>query len=734
MNDNRNDIDLTPAADAIDPGSAETMLTHVQNTVDRRRRRRNAVAGVAAVGTLAVSGIVVANVAGGGSNDRLISSPVDDSADQSADTVAEAEPAVTTPPTTAIAVLDPTAVGGAPISVNVVAASGQEVIDAESGDVFNGGGRLLAWNGGFLSLSQNYTPQPLPAELSDEIVELFSPEVQELFADGLPPTIGEATERLQEAGLLDEVADVIARNPAASEAIYSQNVAASDSSFSARFSPDGLEWSDVDIEFPDAAIDAWSAVAAGDRLAFIVQPSFGPFDASTGGASEFQVVSTTDLTTWTTQTFAAPERPADLPEYVNYSVYANQLVATEDHWVTSFGVYTDVDVFSLVREVDPELIEGIESLSGGYGSDSDGEGVTFEGYDEDGNETETARFTWDELGVDPSFVNDGADQQTLVASATWDGEPEVSNPTHPSRFESGQLVVVGDLIVSNSWESGVFASTDGTTWTEFGQPDDGFIEGIMPAGDELVVFTSSPGGESEPYQLDLTTGAWTLLDIAGLPEQFSLSNRSSNGVATLFEYDESFGNFGPQPGGTQLSVETDGYLFELTVRFTAESITGSYTLTEMATGEVASTETLELGPSGHGDEDFEFAEEVYDINGTDEGFRVFDPETGEQLVEVPFSDADWQELDADGNVIEDESSDEEIPVATAPEADGEFAESEYVEPRQWVLATDGTNWLVEQITDGGTAEFAPGFGDGVVANGVVLLASHDGMFIRYELG
>ena len=63
-----------------------------------------------------------------------------------------------------------------------------------------------------------YQPLPSVNELSPDIVALFPPAVQDLFVDGLPPTVDEAIAQLTEEGLLDEVVDVLGQYPEAADA------------------------------------------------------------------------------------------------------------------------------------------------------------------------------------------------------------------------------------------------------------------------------------------------------------------------------------------------------------------------------------------------------------------------------------------------------------------------------------------------------------------------------------
>ena len=62
--------------------------------------------------------------------------------------------------------------------------------------------------------------EELPAELPADVVALFPPAVVELFADGLPATVGEAAAMLEEAGLLDEVELVLSEHPDVQAALF----------------------------------------------------------------------------------------------------------------------------------------------------------------------------------------------------------------------------------------------------------------------------------------------------------------------------------------------------------------------------------------------------------------------------------------------------------------------------------------------------------------------------------
>ena len=83
---------------------------------------------------------------------------------------------------------------------------------------------------------------------------------------------------LDEAGLLDEVTAVITANQEVSDAIYAEQGAVNTT---VRFSADGVEWSDIDAEFP-VDDNLWSEVrTTADRIVIVVQPDRGFPDPAT---------------------------------------------------------------------------------------------------------------------------------------------------------------------------------------------------------------------------------------------------------------------------------------------------------------------------------------------------------------------------------------------------------------------------------------------------------------------
>lgn len=739
---------LTAAADDVDLGDPSTMLGDVRATVQHRRRRRQVFTGVAAAGALAVSGVVLANVVSNDGSDLIVSAPVDEPADTTVDTGTgagtgdsvrdDATPAVEESPSTTA--LDPgqsnPGAVGEPLRVTSSRAEG--LVDGGlSIEVGNGGGaQLFAWKGGFLALYTQYTPQPLPAELPASVVEQFPQEVQDLFVDGLPSTIDEAIAMLQDAGLYDEVADIVTSNPEVQEAIYGEP---SEPVTTLRSSADGVEWSDVDASFPVPPSSWTTSSSTGERFVIVTQTGggFGPdpdADADPDAAPTMDVWSSTDLVTWESQSIALPTTPVDQPEFLRTQFGARSVAVTDAAWVVSVDTYTDIDTDSFLDDADRALSQ---SGSVSVETSSDDEGLTIEIYEIDEEysgeyqerpEPRTITRTWAELGLDGSPY-DG--QGSAVAySATWGGEPRSVETGPASTTDSSQVMAAGDGFVA--FGEDLALSSDGVTWSPVGIPVDGYVEWVIDTDDGLLVSVSPFDGPAVRYLFDPALTEFSPVDLDDVPAGSYAEQRDRRAVV-LADYgeggDDTFGS-----GGSLAVAEVDGYRFELEVRMVPPTdidgeAAGSvmYTLTDIASGNVVSTETLDAG----GDVEFEFAKEEYDLGaGNEEGFHLLDPSTGEELVQVPYSAMTFTTLDADGNPIEGSE-------ITVPAVD------EYTTPDQWLVAAVGDSLIVEQLATTQPDQVVDEVGDGtdefvdinylssvVTGSDAVLLAYSDGSMIR----
>lgn len=731
---------IASAADGVDPGDPAAMLGAVRSTVQHRRRRRQVITGVAAAGVLAVSGVAIANVVSTDGSDLIVSAPADEPAATTVDTgtgsgsgsedsipddAAPAEESVDPPP------VDPTqtdqAASGEPLRVtpsrSEAFVDGGLSIEQRN----SGGAQLFEWNDGFLALYTEYTPQLLPTELPEAVVAQFPQEVQDLFVDGLPPTIDEAITMLQDAGLFDEVSDIVTSNPEVQAAIYGEQ---SEPATTVRTSDDGVEWSDVAASFPVPRSQWMTTSSTGDRFVIVTQTGagFGPrSDVDPEVAPTMDIWSSTDLATWESQTIDLPAAPADQPDFLTTYSSVQSVAVGDDAWVLTTGSYTDVDTNSFLDDADLARYEN-GSLMVDTSSDQDGftleiyeagDGTTGDASSGEAPDSRTITRTWAELGLDGSPYED---QGSAVAySAPWGGEPRQVE-TAPA-LESSQLMATDDGFVAFGQDLAL--SFDGLTWSPVTLPVEGYADWVIDTDDGLLVSVSPFDGTALRYRFDPASSEFTAIDLGDVPAG-AYPEQRDRGAVVLADYgnggDDTFGS-----GGSLAVAEVDGYRLELDYRIDAtpaaeDEPVGSvtYTLTDIASGAVVSTETLDAA----GDGEFEFAKEEYDVGpGEDEGFRLLDPATGEELVQVPYTAMTFTSLDADGNPIE--GSETTVP-----------GEDDYSSPDQWLVAALGDTLIVEQLTveqpeqlDGDFAEVNY-LSSVVTGSDAVLLAYSDGSIVR----
>ncbi len=511
---------------------------------------------------------------------------------------------------------------------------------------------IVPWGDGFLAGSTVFQPQPLPAELPEDVVALFPQEVIDLFGGELPPTIAEATQMLSEAGLLDEVTEVLSNNPGASEAIYGVPVT-EPPEVQARFTTDGIEWEPIDLTLPADAAYVANVATVGDRLVVAFEPRGD--DGLPGETGSFTVASTTDLSNWTTQEVAVPGPSVELPVGISRIVSTQGLVVNENGWALTVFESVNPDPLVLLREAGltgPELPADV-----GFGSSFDGTGIEVQ--TETGSGLSTDRYTWDELGVAPEVVavlEQGGYTSNVWASA-WDGAAAPSEGS--ARF--GELLATSAGFVQ--WGDGIRFSPDGRVWTDRPLPDpDVYVSGAFAFDGGVIALATGGDGTLDLYRLDATGDAAELLEVPGLPAAGQAGFTGPGSPRSAILIDASTQAVPIEP----LIVEVDGY------RLTVRQPSGSFELSDAATGDVIVSENL--GRFGAEDESsFEF--------GID-GVTVTDPETGEVIVVIPS----------------------EVFNAAQEELYGGFEGSEY-SPDLWLLASvDGQRFVVDDLDDGESFE------------------------------
>ena len=612
---------------------------------DRTSTRTRVGLAIGAVVLLVVGAVVLVVLGGSDEPDTIATAEV-----TVADTV-DSGPEPTTPEVTITEspAAETPSTGATGVSVTVLDRSAIPGVTAGEGGSPEYAEWVVPWADGFLAGSTVFQPQPLPAELPEDVRALFPQEVIDLFDGELPPTIEEATQMLSEAGLLDEVTAVLRDHPEASDAIYGVPVT-EPPEVEARFTTDGSTWEPIDLTLPADAGYLTSVATVDDRLVAAFQPRSA--DGLSNETGSFTVASTTDLATWTTQEVTVPGPSVELPVGITRMVNTQGLAANGNGWALTVFESVNPDPLTLLREAGlagPEI-----PTDGGYGSSFDDTGIDVQIID--GSGQSTTRYTWEELGVDPEIVDlldEGGYTSTVWASA-WDGQAAPSE-TSP-RF--GELLATPAGFVQ--WGDGIRFSPDGRVWTERALPDpDAYAGGAFAFDDGVIVLATGADGTIDLYRLDATGDAAELLEVPGLPAAGSggFSGPGSSGSAIVI--DAAVQAVPMEP----LIVEVDGY------RLTIRQPSGIFELSDAATGEVIVTESL--GQFGAEDESsFEF--------GID-GVTVSDPGTGDVIVVIPS----------------------EVLNAAQEELYGGFEGADY-SPDLWLLASvDGERFVVDDLDDAG---------------------------------
>lgn len=691
---------LRSVGETIDVGTSATAQTRVRRLARRRRARgRMAKGAVAALG-LAAGGVVIASAVrdddAGTSTETPITTassspsptgapttiePEGEAALEASSTAPTSDPASTVPSTPA-----PAGASNASRTLNVVAGVG---VPVGAGSLPSDGGLqwLVPWRDGFLATTGGYVPQPLPDELPDDIISRFPQEVIDLFDGELPDTIDEAIAMLNEAGLYDEVNEIVVNDPEVSAAIYGETVPQIDPKV--YFSTDGADWEQVDFVLPPSIDSVHQVASTGDRL--VAMGEGQPTNTTTQPAparpqGPLMVASTTNLTDWEIVELETPAPPVDIPDTFSHYAWPQSLSVDADRWVVSTSSSIEVDVDRLVRE------RGLTS-DGGMSVSATDDGYAIAVHDgRPGDATPSEQFvvTWDELGASAELVElmtSGVGEESVVHSAAWEGEVARSLIGHTS-----SVVAIADGLYATGFE-GLSYSADGVSWHPVETPG-GWIESVFAAGGEAIATMVADDGTTGLYVVDGPDSSMTRLEADALPEHVQFSYGRSVADAFIVNASDLSAGF-----DSTIVVERDG----LQLTLSSSGRTTTYRLIDVASGEVLLDESPSLA-DGSQPEWLEY--------GAFGGITLSDPETGEVLVEF---------------------TDEEITAAyeqaNPPEA---FQEPDFDE---WLLASaDGHTWLAEDLADTDTNMANPSGARLAALNGTTVLLYDRGEWVRYELG
>lgn len=610
----------------LDPDPTSTVSARVR----RRRRRRQGALGAMTVVALAAGVGVVASMTGGDSFVAMDdpSSTVDDSRDD----------AIAPPPTQPPAEIAPIVTPTVPATVQAVAGATAD--------------QLLAWRDGFLAISWSYEEATLP-ELPDDVVALFPNEVVELFESqgGLPDTIAEAESMLADAGLLDEVMDVLAANPRVTDVLYSGPYVPP--TVTASITVDGVEWTDVTLD-PPAEVGRWSV--SGERLVGWGTESSAP-DAEER-STVLTIVTTTDLVTWTLSTTEV-EPIGALPAGVNSDLWIGALAVVGDRWLAEAQVSRWFDEYALLPADTRERIDA----SPGYGTIIEPDGLRVE-FD-DGLDPSSIMFTWDELGLDGDPFS-GRPDEPLLLTGTLTGSGSATSSPAPAGWGTPGVIGGRFAFVSDR----LLMSDDLVTWGPLaGLPEPFWVEAIAatPTGDVVV---GRAGSDQRAFIVG-ADGAATEIGLPDLPGQL-FSTADGSGAAWIVTAGD-----GPQVSDEPINFEVvhEGFVFAVTTEFTGDAILTEWELRDATSGEVVRSGSFdEMSPDG-----------LPDIVEEDDETGAFDvvirDEFGDVIVRIP------------GVAIEAAFEDAAPAVGQPATIDDDWRQD------VWLIATNGAAWLVLDLDD-----------------------------------
>ncbi|MEQ8435983.1 MAG: hypothetical protein RIB65_00715 [Ilumatobacter fluminis] len=560
----RRTLDASAAGLDLGPAAPRDIATRGR----RRHRHRRLIGGGAVLALVAGSAAVLAS----GSDDSTVStsdsvpSTATPTTVQAPDAISPTTgPSTTGPSTTGPSTTEPPTSGPPPTATP--AAVGAQPDDATpTVPPETSFGSLVPFGDGFAMVTTRTVTPPLPDRLPPEIRDLFSEEAIALFADGLPPTIEEATRILDEAGLLGEVTEVITNHPEASDAIYGSGPATQVTEIWT--TGDGETWALTEV--PGGRAYRAALPTSDGLVAWSTEPS------SDQGSTVVSLVATDDLSDWRFAEFALGPDP-DAPSYLDEVGWVDTVVTVGDHWFALAEVSRHIDWLEVLP---PDVRSDIDDRA--FGLTYDEESLTVDYVTGEGKIVRSFDFV--ELGLpDGPREVDGLPQQRLF-TGTFGGAPAAERIDLPSNsalgdplgatarslhaLPSGELVYIG---------SSVFRSVDGRSWTESAAlPVELVVTGSAPLGDRVLIAGRRSDVSAPAFMTwDPVDG---LVEIAGpdVPGDFGLWGRRASPTWVVDSVTTT-----PAPP-IEFEFEHDGLQYEIV----DDRQTFTLVVTDAATGDV----------------------------------------------------------------------------------------------------------------------------------------------------
>ncbi|MCP3987866.1 MAG: hypothetical protein GY724_02230, partial [Actinomycetia bacterium] len=286
-------------------------------------------------------------------------------------------------------------------------------------------------------------------------------------------TVADAQQALEEAGLMEEVLELLTENPDVMGLVSGPGPVG----VTLATSSDGIDW--VDLDASNLPVDAtnFSAVASDGHHLVIVGQQWEPDMSRRSTNSLF---TTDDLVTWQSHEFPS-EPELELPQYVHSDTYVGSVAVGPNGWVALSQTNTWIDEQMLLPA------EALD-LADSWGTSIDSNGITIEEWaepdyvlDENGNIDDAAtdwdccnesiaehHYTWEELGItlDEYQSYMGSPGQSVVWSATWGESPQQS--TLPGEGWGGAVAATDTgyltMVHGNRRGATLYSSANGLDW------------------------------------------------------------------------------------------------------------------------------------------------------------------------------------------------------------------------------------------------------------------------------